>query len=622
MRLTAPLLSLALVAITHEAATAASVTVQWGQSGDIPVARDYNDDGYADVAVWRPADGWWYIKNIRYEQWGQLGDVPVPADFNNDKRPDFAVWRRSSGTWFVKDYVTGATRSFQWGLPTDIPMPGDYDGDGRADFAVYRPSTGTWLVNNSVTGAITIRQWGQPGDVPITGDYDGQLGDDFTVFRPSTGEWWTIGPRTNRYRSTYRWGQPGDVPLSAQFACSNKAGQTIWRPSDLGSWWVFGQIVTRLGVAGEVPVPANFMGDYAADQAVWQPSTGNWIITQNDKNPGGCKRTFDEPQRLVNLAKDDVHGVVVAAVKGGAVVWSYGAGMANATHPATPDIPWQLASISKLFIATAALRLKDIGLLDPAAPAGLSNPHNGSVPKLRDFANHTSGVRAGVCTMIGGAEPPSNLAITLQPCFFAWPNLFFSWETRQPSTVEDYSNLGASWVARVVETTTGIDFAAITRDQIFAPLGMSSTGWFGFNFAGRPIAQAYFGVDWPSTTTFGVAPYPAGNLRSTAHDLARFMIMMAGDGAAFGTRILDPGTFAFARTQSFPGQFGFFWRRRYIDSRTVWGHDGKLEGICTQLDIDPATGDGVVVLTNGRCEEARPHIDAIEAATFAALRSP
>ena len=155
---------------------------------------------------------------------------------------------------------------------------------------------------------------------------------------------------------------------------------------------------------------------------------------------------------------------------------------------------------------------------------------------------------------------------------------------------------------------------------IFVPLGMTSTGWFGSNFAGRPIAQAYFGPDWPSTTTFGVAPYAIGNLRSTAHDLARFMIMMAADGTAFGQTTLEPGTFALARTQSFPGRFGFFWAKRSVDGRALWGHDGMLDGICTQLDIDPATGDGVVVLTNGRCAEARVHIDAIETATFAALR--
>jgi CubicO group peptidase (beta-lactamase class C family) len=610
-RLALPILSLVLVAATHEVATAASRIVQWGLPGDVPVARDYDNDGYADFGVWRPADGWWYLKSsatsiIRYQQWGQTGDVPVPADFNSDGRPDFAVWRPGTGVWFVMDAITGAQRAVQWGLPTDIPVVGDYDGDGRADFAVYRPSNGTWFVNNSVTGGVTVRQWGQAGDVPITGDYDGQPGDDFTVFRPSTGEWLTIGPRTNKSRSTYRWGQAGDVPLSAQFACSNKAGQTIFRA---GEWWTFGQTVANLGISG-VPVPANFMGDYAADYAVWQASTGNWHITQNEKNPRPCDRRWDAAQKLVNAAKDDVHGVVVAAVKNGAIAWSSGAGMANATHPATADIPWQLASISKLFIATAALRLVRVGALDPAAPAGLSNPHNGSVPKLRDFANHTSGVRAGVCTMVGGIEPPSSLALTLQPCFFAWPNLFFSWETRQPNTVEDYSNLGAAWVARIVEMTTGLDFAQLTRDQIFAPFGMTSTGWFGFNFAGRPIAQAYFGPDWPSTTTYGVAPYAVGNLRSTAHDLSRFMIAIAADAPLF----------ALARTQSFPGRFGFFWVKRYRDGREVWGHDGKLDGICTQLDIDPATGDGVVVLTNGRCEEARVHIDAIEEATFAALR--
>jgi len=37
----------------------------------------------------------------------------------------------------------------------------------------------------------------------------------------------------------------------------------------------------------------------------------------------------------------------------------------------------------------------------------------------------------------------------------------------------------------------------------------------------------------------GVSPYPIGNLRSSARDMAHFMIPWTSDGAAFGQQLLQ-----------------------------------------------------------------------------------
>jgi hypothetical protein len=36
---------------------------QWGLNGDRPVPADYDGDGSADLAVWRPATSIWYLLN-------------------------------------------------------------------------------------------------------------------------------------------------------------------------------------------------------------------------------------------------------------------------------------------------------------------------------------------------------------------------------------------------------------------------------------------------------------------------------------------------------------------------------------------------------------------------------
>ena len=58
----------------------------------------------------------------------------MAADFDKDGKADFAVFRPATTSW-ISESSKGDLAGFQWGRATDVLVPGDYDGDGRTDFA-------------------------------------------------------------------------------------------------------------------------------------------------------------------------------------------------------------------------------------------------------------------------------------------------------------------------------------------------------------------------------------------------------------------------------------------------------------------------------------------------------
>ena len=70
----------------------------------------------------------------------------IAADFDKDGKADFAVFRPSTTSW-ISPSSSGDAAGFQWGRNTDVLVPADYDGDGRTDFAVWRAENGVWYIH-------------------------------------------------------------------------------------------------------------------------------------------------------------------------------------------------------------------------------------------------------------------------------------------------------------------------------------------------------------------------------------------------------------------------------------------------------------------------------------------
>lgn len=152
---------------------------RWGSNIDRIVPRDYDGDGKADLATVRieprfSSNGiaiWQILQSsdgaTRQVQFGLATDVTVPRDYDGDGKADIAVYRPSNGTWYRLNSSDGSFFATQFGLSTDIPVPADYDGDGKIDIAIFRPSNGTWYLQQSKDG-FAAYVFGLPDDVPVT----------------------------------------------------------------------------------------------------------------------------------------------------------------------------------------------------------------------------------------------------------------------------------------------------------------------------------------------------------------------------------------------------------------------------------------------------------------------
>ena len=239
----------------------------------------------ADLAVWRPSSGTWYVlggpgSQQTFYSFGTNGDTPVPGDFDGDGKTDFSIFRPTTNTWWVFKSSDSTSYAVTFGTANDLVAPADYDGDGKTDLAVFRPSNGTWYILQSSTGTTVYIQFGLSTDKPIPADYDGDGKADVAVWRDSTHTFYSKNSSDGVVQSP-SFGTSGDKPVSADYDGDGKANFALRS----GASWIIlysggpSLPITPPGdLSTDLPVQNDYDGDGKVDIAVWRPSTGYWFI--------------------------------------------------------------------------------------------------------------------------------------------------------------------------------------------------------------------------------------------------------------------------------------------------------------------------------------------------------
>ncbi|NNL12664.1 MAG: hypothetical protein HKO82_03130, partial [Acidimicrobiia bacterium] len=181
-----------LLSDIHPAAT--TNEFYYGTPADVPLMGDWDCDGTATPGMYRPANGFVYLRNsndtgVADEEFffGIAGDIPIVGDWNNNSCDTLGIYR--NGRVFIKNTLgTGfADYDFWYGVPGDRPFTGDFDGDGVDTVGLYRESSGFVYFRNTLdSGVADFEFWyGAPSDRILAGDWNGDGSDTVAVYRPS-----------------------------------------------------------------------------------------------------------------------------------------------------------------------------------------------------------------------------------------------------------------------------------------------------------------------------------------------------------------------------------------------------------------------------------------------------
>lgn len=305
------------------------------------------------------------------------------------------------------------------------------------------------------------------------------------------------------------------------------------------------------------------------------------------------------------MARSGVPGVAVAIVWRGEPVYLRGFGVRKAGQDATVDADtvFQLASVSKSVGATVVATQVDRGVIDWDSPVARHLPgfrlSGAAQPSIGDLYAHRSGLHDHAGDQLedigyGRDEILQRLRhAPVTPLGSAYA----------------YTNFGMTAAGQAVANAAGTDWAALSEQALYQPLGMTRTSSRFADFMARSNhAVPHVLVDGRYQALYQRQPdaqSPAGGVSASIRDMAAWLALIQGVGTtAQGKTIVSRAALEPALSRQSPpgGSYGFgFGIGSDPASRPLQSHSGAfLLGAATVYMNWPASSLGIVVLTNAQ----------------------
>lgn len=309
------------------------------------------------------------------------------------------------------------------------------------------------------------------------------------------------------------------------------------------------------------------------------------------------------------LKTTGVPAVSIAVVRDGQLVMARAWGTASTTlGPAKPDMPFQIASNSKQFLAALLLRLAHQGKLslDDTIDKWLPEVSGARTIRVRQLLSHTAGLQDywpqdyAFAAMMQPATPETIVrGWAMKPLDYA------------PGTRWQYSNTGYVVAGVIAERVGGAPLGTLLARELFDPLGIHPRFIDDTNGPEFPKGHDRYAL---GPVHQAVPPargwlYAAGELSMTAAELAQW------DIARIDRRVLSGAEWAEQETpvrlaDGTSSHYGLGLSIKESDGRRVFDHGGESVGFLSQNTVWPDDRAAVVVLTNAGFSDATTTLTA------------
>jgi len=266
----------------------------------------------------------------------------------------------------------------------------------------------------------------------------------------------------------------------------------------------------------------------------------------------------------------------------------------EAQSPNSPDLAFQLASVSKLFTAQAIMQLthrEDFSLDDPVS-RWIPDMTNSPV-SIRQLLTHTSGLRDK--SHANHRSTQAEIEAEIRKIARSLP------ENAHPYDW-NYSDASFNLLGAIIERISGTPYSEYLREYIFIPLSMQSSNAAPNTSPPNPkyYTPCLLGGIKPIEHPYDGAFAPSSGVQSSANDIARWMIAVLKRDPLTG---LEPEEWAAmwkAHTQTgwYGIDQGLAWQiEKYPDTRRL-RHAGQEHGVASLLTLYPELNAGIFIVGN------------------------
>lgn len=305
----------------------------------------------------------------------------------------------------------------------------------------------------------------------------------------------------------------------------------------------------------------------------------------------------------------DQPGAAALVIQDGKVVLRKGYGLANLDLgvPVSPDMVFELGSITKQFTAASILLLQERGQIrveDDITKYLTDYPTHGETVTIEHLLTHTSGIPS--YTGLPEWLPRVREDMTLQTLIGLFKDKPLEFK---PGEKWAYNNSGYILLGAIVEKVSGKSYEQFVEEEIFAKLGMKNSRYgHAREVVSRRAsgyskdAQGFQNAEYLSMTQ----PYAAGSLMSTVDDLAIWDRAL-GSEALLKKASLDRMFTPYKLKSGINTYYGYGIGPTDFEGQRLIEHGGGIFGFVTHMVRVPEKGLFVAILSNNDSPETPPN---------------